>query len=349
MELDKIICGDCLEIMKEIPDKSIDLVLADPPYFNIMKEDWTRKKYEWDAQWETLDHYLAWINDLGKEIKRVLKPNGSFYIFADDKNSAYVQTTLDKSFHLENSITWVKPNNMTIKGWTGYRSYAPITERILFYSNETEKTGLQEIYESPDCFRTIKEYMRGEREKIIEHNGFKTQEKFNQYINKVTNTASVVSRHYFPDSQWVFPTKEIYALLQTTGFFGREYEDLRREYEDLRREYEDLRRPFCQKTNFTDVWRFSITGGAERVNHPTQKPLSLISRIVETSTRENGVILDPFMGSGTSAVAAKRAGRHFIGIELSPEYCEIARKRVAAVPRRLDSFFPRQPEEDARP
>ena len=42
-------------------------------------------------------------------------------------------------------------------------------------------------------------------------------------------------------------------------------------------------------------------------------------------------------------------GRHFIGIELSPEYCEIARKRVAAVPRRLDSFFPRQPEEDARP
>ncbi len=70
----------------------------------------------------------------------------------------------------------------------------------MFYSNETEKTGLQEIYESPDCFRTIKEYMRGEREKIIEHNGFKTQEKFNQYINKVTNTASVVSRHYFPDS-----------------------------------------------------------------------------------------------------------------------------------------------------
>jgi len=136
LELDRIICGDCLEIMKEIPDKSIDLVLADPPYFNIMKEDWTRKKYEWDAQWETLDHYLAWINDLGKEIKRVLKPNGSFYIFADDKNSAYVQTTLDKSFHLENSITWVKPNNMTIKGWTGYRSYAPITERILFYSNE---------------------------------------------------------------------------------------------------------------------------------------------------------------------------------------------------------------------
>jgi len=97
------------------------------------------------------------------------------------------------------------------------------------------------------------------------------------------------------------------------------------------------------------VWTFSITGGAERVNHPTQKPLSLISRIVETSTRENGVILDPFMGSGTSAVAAKRAGRHFIGIELSPEYCEIARKRVAAVPRRLDSFFQQQPEEDARP
>ena len=83
--------------------------------------------------------------------------------------------------------------------------------------------------------------------------------------------------------------------------------------------------------------------------HPTQKPIDLMKCLIELTTQPDQIVLDPFCGSGTTAVAAKRLGRHFIGIELSPEYCEIARKRVAAVPRRLDSFFPRQPEEDARP
>ena len=83
--------------------------------------------------------------------------------------------------------------------------------------------------------------------------------------------------------------------------------------------------------------------------HPTQKPVALFEYLIKTYTNEGDLVLDNCIGSGTTAVAAKRTGRHFIGIELSEEYCEIARKRVAAVPRRLDSFFPRQPEEDARP
>ena len=312
LELNRIYNMDCLEGMQEIPDKSIDLVIADPPYFQVMREDWQGNKYEWDNQWNALQDYVNWIGTIGSEFKRILKDNGSLYIFADDKICAYVQVELDKIFHLENPITWVKPNNLTMKGWGGYCSYAPITERILFYSKETEKT---------DCFKAIKEYMRGERAAIIEANGFKTQEEFNHYINGVTNTASVVSRHYFPDSQWVFPTVGIYALLQTTGFF-------KREYEELRREYEELRRPFNQKTNYTDVWEFNIMGGLETSIHPTQKPLKLICRIVETSSKENGIVLDPFMGSGTTAVAAIRTGRNFIGFEKEQTYFDAAQIRI---------------------
>ena len=136
IEVNKIYFMDALELLKQVTDKSIDLVLIDPPYFQVMKSDWKGRKHKWDCQYDNLKDYISWIGIIGKEVKRILKDNGSFYIFADDKICAYVQVELDKIFTLLNSITWVKPNNLTIKGWNVYRSYAPITEKILFYSNE---------------------------------------------------------------------------------------------------------------------------------------------------------------------------------------------------------------------
>jgi len=66
-------------------------------------------------------------------------------------------------------------------------------------------------------------------------------------------------------------------------------------------------------------------------HHPTVKPLALMEYLIRLVSREGAIVLDPFLGSGTTALAAKRLGRHFVGIELSEEYCEIARKRIEAV------------------
>jgi len=63
--------------------------------------------------------------------------------------------------------------------------------------------------------------------------------------------------------------------------------------------------------------------------HPTQKPVELMVHFIELHTQEGDTVLDPFMGSGTTGVACERMGRNFIGIELDPDYCEIARKRIA--------------------
>ena len=328
LDLDTCYLGDCLDIMQDMPDKCIDLVLTDPPYYQVMKQDHAGIKYDWDNIWGSFEDYLSFMESCFIEFKRVLKPNGSFYCFADDKIAAYIQIIGDKYFHLENNIVWYKPNNMPIKGWNDFRSYAPATERILFYSCEVEKTGLQEIYEDKSCFTNIKRYMRGERDKIIQAYNFKTLEEFNVYINGISETSSVVSRHYFADSQWVFPTKEIYAKLQTTGFFSREYEELRAEYEELRAEYEELRRPFTPLKNYTDVWEMPITGGKERLGHPTQKPIKLIERIINTSSRGGMIVFDPFLGSGTTAHACINTGRQYIGIEKDPGYFEIAKKRI---------------------
>ena len=69
---------------------------------------------------------------------------------------------------------------------------------------------------------------------------------------------------------------------------------------------------------------------SERVDHPTQKPLELIQRMILASCPNGGVVLDPFMGSGTTAVAALRLGRRFVGFEINPRYVAIARARLDA-------------------
>jgi hypothetical protein len=83
-----------------------------------------------------------------------------------------------------------------------------MTERILFYTNENSKTGLQSIHNNKDCFEPIKTYMKQERKKVMDKKKFVTIDQFNIYIKKLTNTTSS-SRHYFSDSQYAFPTKKI--------------------------------------------------------------------------------------------------------------------------------------------
>jgi site-specific DNA-methyltransferase (adenine-specific) len=84
--------------------------------------------------------------------------------------------------------------------------------------------------------------------------------------------------------------------------------------------------------NPKDLWSVSRLHRehAERVDHPTQKPLEIIERMVKASCPPGGVVLDPFMGSGTTALAAKHSGRHFAGFELNPAYCAIIEKRLQA-------------------
>ena len=321
-----IIQGDCLEVMKDIEDKSINLVVADSPY-NIKKADWDK----WRRESDYIDWCLLWI----KECERVLKDNGSFYFFHNDMT--VISKLMDRieketKFVFKQLITWSKLDpsfdnygfsQQRLSNGTSRNYYGGFTEYCLFYTFQDE-TGLKSIYENRDCFKSIKDYMRGEREKIIKSKGFKTQNEFNQYINEVSNTSSVVSRHYFPDSQWVFPTEEIYKLLRTTGFFKQEYESLRQEYESLRYTF-NIGRVLDDFRGNNNVWLYPP---AKQIGHTTPKPLPLIENIIKHSSNEGDVVLDPFLGSGTTAVACKNLNRICIGIEKESKYIEIAKRRL---------------------
>jgi len=80
----------------------------------------------------------------------------------------------------------------------------------------------------------------------------------------------------------------------------------------------------------------------DKLYHPTQKPIGLIQKIIEISTNQSDLILDPFMGSGTTLVAAKKLGRKAVGIEISEEYCDIAVRRIKEASRQLKLFKERR-------
>lgn len=120
-----------------------------------------------------------------------------------------------------------------------------------------------------------------------------------------------------------------------------QYEVFEKEYEEFEKEYEELRRPFFPRKNYTDLWTFNITSSQEETYHPTQKPKEMIKRIIETSSTEDSLVLDSFMGVGTTAVACKELGRNYIGFEISKEYSEIAEKRINKTEKgnKLKNYF----------
>ncbi len=80
----------------------------------------------------------------------------------------------------------------------------------------------------------------------------------------------------------------------------------------------------------------------ERENHPTQKPLEIVERMIKASCPEDGFVLDPFMGSGTTAAACAKLGRKYIGFEINPEYCKIIEERIANIKKDIPLFTPKE-------
>ncbi len=111
MEFDKnsITCGDTLELIRIIPASSIDLVIADIPYFGIVEE-------EWDNQWETVDEYVAWLNILFSQFARVMKDGTACYVYCAISYYPQVQLCLNAHLKYAATITWKKQRSRG-NGW----------------------------------------------------------------------------------------------------------------------------------------------------------------------------------------------------------------------------------------
>ncbi len=304
--------NECLlQTMKKIKDKSVNLIIADFPYFEV--------KGDFDFIWKDFNEFLEWVEVCAKEFKRILTDNGSLYVYGDAKKIAYKQIIFDKYFNLENNLVWYKPDCMCKKGIGEFRSYAPSTERILFYSNEIVNIeGL--------CVNNTREYIRSE---ILRAKGKIVFKDINKAIGTATNGGGVASATLSLDKTIpTMITKEHYNLLRDWLNDRKEYEYLRREYEDLRREYEDLRRPF-NNTKYEDVLSFNQDIFLyNKYNHPTIKPPKLSKALIETSTRKGDLVYIPFGGSGTEVEQCQILGLDWVTGDLEKKYCDMIEDRV---------------------
>ena len=332
----QVITGDCLDVLPTLAANSIDLILTDPPYYRV-------KNLPWDRQWDTPGGYLSWLDGVLAEFYRVLKPNGSLYLFASPKMAARVEVLTSERFNVLNRIVWRKHDGTTNEGglWSRadkdtLRRYFEQKEEIIFaehYGADGYAKGEAGYTAACDdlrgfVFEPLRAYLAGERDRA----GLTTRQVAEEYQKKTgSRTVTGMAGHWLERSQWTLPTADNYQWLRETFSrlnHGGEY--LRREYEDLRREYEDLRRPFNVTADvpYTDVWTFP-TVQTYPGKHPAEKPQALLRHIIEASSKPGAVVLDAFAGSGATGVAAYNLERRFIGIEKDSHWADYARARIA--------------------
>ncbi|WP_337228456.1 site-specific DNA-methyltransferase [Proteus faecis] len=329
--------NDALIVLKALPENCIDLIVTDPPYFRV-------KSCAWDNQWANEAEYLAWLDDVLTEFWRVLKPNGSLYLFCGSKLASDTELLVKGRFNMLSHIIWAKPSGpWRRQNKESLRTFFPSTERILFaehYQRPLQAKGAEFVIKCRELkqrvFKPLMDYFIDARSAL--------QVSVKQ-INKVTGKK--MANHWFGRSQWQLPLKDDYQKLQILfsqrathidqlSPLLRTYDDLLSEhkisqirYQVLVEEYGLLKRPFFVTADvpYTDVWTYSPVQYYPG-KHPCEKPSAMMEHIICSSSREGDLVSDFFMGSGATLKAALKLNREVLGVELEKERFKQTEKEI---------------------
>lgn len=309
------------------------MVFTDPPYgMKKEKEGIINDNLNYD---DLLAFNKLWI-PISFEY---LKSNGSWYCWGIDEPLMDIYSNILKPMQkankitFRNLITWNKGDagagGVSFMGKDGLHSYPVADEKCLFvmcgvqgFNNNTEK------YD--DTFEPIRAYLESEAKKVGLNN------------KKLKEICGVgMYSHWFTKAQFAIITREHYEELQkyyNGSAFTMKYDELQTLFDDddeWHRNLEDAimaKRAFFDNTHdkMTNVWEFGRVKGAERLQcggHATPKPIALCARAIQSSTQENGTVLDMFGGSGSTMMASEQLGRKCFMLELDPHYCDIIIER----------------------
>ena len=317
MNFYKLYQGDCLNILPILEEKSIDLAIIDPPY-NLGIADWDK-----------IDNYIPWMKDRLLQTQRVLKDNGTMWFFHNNfVTLTKIQTMIEQEtdFKFKQFIT-INKGLQSIVGRTSdaLRSYPTATEYLLFYTFE-DLTGSEQLSEKYSRINPMAKYLQKEFERAKVTN----KEIAALFPSKTGGFTGCVSNWLlglnFPQEWQYNKMREYLNKEQDYEYLRQDYEDLRQDYEDLRQDYEDLRYTFNLQKGVTDVWDIDFYKDSIPW-HPTSKPVELINRIIKTATEKNDLIIDPFLGSGSTLKSAQDLARSCIGIELNHKYINKIKQR----------------------
>lgn len=300
--INKIILGDAMEVLDKIPDKTVDIVLTDPPYFlDKMDNNWDEKNVSKTGDYAVKSlppgmkfdreqgvKLYEWFYEVSKKLKRILKPGGFFFSFSSPRLYHRLASAVDDAgFLLRDSFIW------------------------LYTQNQPKAMSLNHFIDKMEVDNAIKEKLKEDL------NGWKTpqikscyepiivaQKDYDKtFLNNIRkhkvglfNTKVEIGNNMFPSNvlivEGINPILDKYFLVSKPDF-------------EEKREYN---------------------------THKTVKPITICEYLIKLSVfSDDAVILDPFIGSGTTAIAAKRLGFNFIGIDINKEYVGIANKRLEEI------------------
>lgn len=293
--------GDCLELMKNIPDGSVDLVLCDLPYGTMENAaKGTDRKVLQSCKWDKPLEESA----LFAEYVRILRPCGKAVLFSMEPLTSNLITKANAGLPFTQKLVWVK----NVHG-------NPLSSKSAFLSRCEDICVFQKDSYDRENSHPLRRYFWEEREKC----GLSSKEIEKLLGNKMAS-------HYFTKGfQFCLPSLENYKKLQQTGFFVRDWFEMKKIDEQWRKNRKQTFNLLDGEKSKSNVLEYSKDSGSY---HPTQKPVALLEYLIKTYTNENDLVVDNCMGSGSCGVACINTNRNFIGIELDKGYFDIAEKRI---------------------
>lgn len=315
-----IYCGDCLDQLRKLPDRCVDLIYIDPPFNSNRNYEvfWgeTKEKRAFEDRHASTQAYLEFMRPRCVELARVLKETGSFYYHCDWHASHYVKVMLDQVFgenNFQNEIVWKRSHGHNLANCYG-RNH----DVILFYAG-ADHTWNQLFHQYDEAY-IAKHYRH------VDSSGrrYKHENPTGAGVSKgVTGQPWRGINPTLKGRHWARPPEE----LDKMDAEGRiHWPDKKGAWPYIKVYLDDMKGIPLQDT-WTDIDVINMMA-KERLGYPTQKPLALLDRIVRVSSNENDIVLDAFCGCGTAVVAAEKLKRQWIGIDTSPTACRVMAKRL---------------------
>ena len=297
---DKILLGDCLERLDDVPDRSVTLVCIDPPY-NINKDKWdelghSRKGYGGNRENSTDDSYYDWMGQVFAKLSTKIKRNGSLFFFHNDFR---MMAQLDNRVSSETDLI--------------FRQFIVWNKRF----DDSPKKGFLDgfiVREGLTNFNKMAEYMLFY---TFNNSNLLKETRLKLGIKQTTISKEILSKTGMPTGWYSnietgknFPTPE--TIKPITKHLGITMDDLVPKFNNL-------------KTHHS-VWNYDLD--SKKMGHLTPKPVALLENIIEHTTDEGDIVLDCFLGSGSTAIACINTNRRYIGIEKEKKYYEMSLERI---------------------
>lgn len=293
--------GDCLDLMKQIPDGSIDMILCDLPYGTMNGaglDGWKKQKTEWDVRLDT--------KVLFDQYERILRESGIAVLFSKEPYTSELRCQNVTNFEFAYPLVWKKDHfaNALIA------KKAPVS-----YFED-----LSVFYKKYD--RQLLNPLRQYFYRVLQFIGFSSCKE----VNKQLGHRKAEHCFYIDTTQFALCTEKTYQDL-IDKFHINMMEGFKT-FDECKKVAERYNRTFNLPEGQKFVGNVLEFKKDYQGLHPTQKPVSLLEHLVKTYTKEGDLVLDNCMGSGSTGVACINTGRRFIGMELDPGYFEIAQKRI---------------------